>query len=176
MTKEKIKNIARWTSLAPGAALAGWLVWVALQALARVTLWAMNLDSESVAGRAYVETLSGLLAGLVFLYVGIKIAPARRRRVAYVLGGAALLGAGFVLFPALARADYWLVWNVACAIVGAAVVAAAVSEDAAARAHFGIPPHPASGKARRTDAPTLRNPLPPQEAGGEGRVRGVGPP
>jgi len=129
MTGTKIKIVARWASLVPGAALAGWLVWVALQAFARVSLWAMNLDSESVAGRAYVETLSGLLTGLVFLYVGVKIAPARRQRVAYGLGGMGLLAAGFVLSPALARADYWAAWNVACAIVGAAVVAAAIGAD-----------------------------------------------
>jgi len=56
-------------------------------------------------------------------------APARRQRVAYGLGGMGLLAAGFVLSPALARADYWAAWNVACAIVGAAVVAAAIGAD-----------------------------------------------
>jgi hypothetical protein len=129
MSRENIIRVVRWALCAPGAALAGWLAWAALQAFARVSLWAMNLDSESVAGRAYVETLSGLLAGLVFLYAGVKIAPARRKRVAYALGGAGLLAAGFVLFPALARADYWAAWNVACAIIGAAVVVAAVGDD-----------------------------------------------
>jgi hypothetical protein len=129
MSKETILRAARWALCAPGAALAGWLTWAALQAFARVTLWAMNLESETAAGRAYVETLSGLLAGLVFLYLGVKLAPSRRKRVAYVLGGLGLLAAGFVLFPALARADYWTMWNVACAIVGAAVVAATVGDD-----------------------------------------------
>jgi hypothetical protein len=128
-TTANLMRAARWALAAPGAALAGWLTWAALQAFARVSLWAMHLESETVAGRAYVETLSGLLAGLVFLYAGVKLAPARRKRVAYALGGLGLLGAGFVLFPALARADYWAAWNVACAVIGAAVVAAAVGED-----------------------------------------------
>lgn len=131
MNSRRLTILARWAGVAPGAALAGGLTWLALQAFARGTLWAADLDPATAVGHLYVETLSGLPAGAVFVYAGVKIAPAWKKRVAYALGAAAVFGAGFVLFPALGAADYWRAWNAAAALVGAAVVTFAAGDGEA---------------------------------------------
>jgi hypothetical protein len=115
----RLKFYSRWAGVLPAAALAGWLVWLALQAFGRVTMWAINVDPAFGVGRAYVETLSGLIAGVLFLVVGVKLAPGHRRRVAYALAGMALLAGGFLGFPALLAGERWTAWNVACAAVAA---------------------------------------------------------
>ncbi|OQW66961.1 MAG: hypothetical protein BVN29_04810 [Nitrospira sp. ST-bin5] len=122
------KAILRWAALAPGAIAAGWLAWVLVNFLNRLTMSFQGLDPNSFLGRAYIETLSGLIMGAAFVYVGAKIAPAHNKNVSFVLAGIAFMMSGIALFPAIVKPDYWAIWSGLCVGFGAGSVVYSISK------------------------------------------------
>jgi hypothetical protein len=127
-SKNTAKAILRWVALLPGAVAAGWLTWILVSFLNRLTMGFQGLDPNSFLGRAYVETVSGLIMGAAFVYVGAKIAPAHNKNVSFVLAGIALMMSGIALFPAIVKPDYWAIWSGLCVGFGAGAVVYSVSK------------------------------------------------
>jgi hypothetical protein len=118
-----IKNLGRWIAFLPAAALgAVAFYWVAKWGM-KFMLSAPFLDPDSFLLRGFAEFFSSLAMGIAFVYSGVKVAPAHKQQVSYVLSGLGLVVSGMLLYPAIQVENYWSVWSNVWAIAGLAVAA-----------------------------------------------------
>lgn len=110
----------------PAAVLAAWAAWLVIAFLNKVTMGMSGIDPTSFVSRAFIEFASHAAMGAAFVYVGAKVAPMHHKVVAYVLAGAGLVIAGFMLFPALMVSNYWAVWAGLSLILGVGATAYSV--------------------------------------------------
>jgi hypothetical protein len=120
---QDVKNLARWITLVPAAALGAVVFyWFAKWGM-KFMLSAPFLDSESFLLRGFAEFFSSLAMGVAFVYSGTKMAPAHKKQVSYVLSGLGLVVSGMLLYPAIQVQNYWSVWSNLWVIAGLAVAA-----------------------------------------------------
>lgn len=125
--QSQMKVILRWVSFVPAALLAAWLAWLVVAFLNKVTMGMQGIDPNSFLSRVFIEFISHAVMGAAFVYVGAKVAPMHHKVVAYVLAGAGLVLAGFMLFPAFMVSNYWAVWAGLSLILGVGATAYSVS-------------------------------------------------
>jgi hypothetical protein len=97
----RAKIIGRWIVLVPVCVLAAVITPVAVELLVRLTPW--ELDPYSFMGHFGTKTAAGTLSGLVFVYVGVAIAPDKHRAVA-------------------------IAWRDACVTLGACLAAVSIAD------------------------------------------------
>jgi hypothetical protein len=115
----RAKIVGRWIALAPAAALAAFITPATVKYLNQLVWDGWFLGEDSFLGHSYSETLAGLAAGAVFVYLGARIAPYHRQKTAITLAVVALFLTGSAVFADLVMAHYWLAWQGACAAMGA---------------------------------------------------------
>jgi hypothetical protein len=125
--QEQSSPFFRWILCIPAALVAGWLAWFAVSIGNKLTIGSQGLDPNSFLPRLFIETVSHAVMGAVFVYAGAKVAPSSQKTVAYGLSGLALVGAGFMLFPAFLIKDYWAVWAGFSLIFGAGAIAYSIN-------------------------------------------------
>ncbi len=116
----------RWIAVLPAAAVAGYVAWLLVNLLNRVTFFFQGLDPNSLFNRAFIEAASGLAMGAATVYVGAKVAPFHRAVVVFLLAGLSILAAGFLLFPAIVARSGWAIYSAIWWAIGAGAVAWAV--------------------------------------------------
>ena len=85
----------------PAAVLGTWAAWLVVTVLNRLTGFMFTMDPDSLISRIYLETVSGLALGGMFVYAGVIVAPVHRQWVALALGSIGILVGGFMLYPAI---------------------------------------------------------------------------
>jgi hypothetical protein len=122
----KSNPILRWILFLPAACFAAWLTWFVVSVVNRITM-GRYIDPDSFLSRVFIEWISHAAMGAAFVYIGARVAPNHRTKVAYALSCLSLVGAGFLLFPAFLIADYWAVWSGFSLIIGVGATAYSVS-------------------------------------------------
>lgn len=113
---------ARWLAILPGALIAGWAAWAAINLVNRLTFSWQGLNPDWFVSRVYIEGMSHGALGAAGVYAGAKIAPARKAATVFVLAVLFVLGAGFLLFPAIIAANWWAMYGAVALAVGAGSV------------------------------------------------------
>ena len=72
-------DVLRWVALLPAAVLGTWAAWLVVTVLNRLTGFMFTMDPDSLISRIYLETVSGLALGGMFVYAGVIVAPVHRR-------------------------------------------------------------------------------------------------
>ena len=119
--RQQTITVVRWIGVLPCALLGGWLAYVIIGLLQWVTLWFGGIFSPDSFGMQFaVETSRSVAAGAALVYLGVIVAPAHRRPVAYCLAALGVLLVGFSLFPSVWQEDGWAIWSLVCSGVGVA--------------------------------------------------------
>ena len=119
-------TILRWIVLLPSALLAGWLGWLVVSFVNRISFGMMGINPDSFFSRIFIEGVSHGVLGAGVVYVSAKVAPTHKVIVVFVMAGLSLLGAGILLFPAIASKNLWAIFSCICIAIGAGGVAWAV--------------------------------------------------
>lgn len=117
--RNKALDVLRWIGFLPVAMLAAWLAWYLVYILGRFSLGFVGIGPEDFRWKLYFITAGHGLMGAAFVYVGAKVAPFYRVVVALILGGIAIILAGFLLFPAVMARDWWAIWGSLYVAIGA---------------------------------------------------------
>lgn len=115
--------ILRWVAVLPAAAAAGYVGWLLIVLLNRISFSMSGVDPDSFLGRAFIEAASSAVMGAAIVYAGAKTAPSHRRIVVFVMAVLALVSAGVLLYPALLMRSGWAIYSVVWWILGAGGVA-----------------------------------------------------
>ena len=129
-SKEKFKIAIRWVAILPGSILAGWIAWVLVSWVNRITIMPY-VDPNSFMARLHIEFVASVAMSAAFVYCGAKIAPSHNKEVTYVLAMVALVAIGFALFPAVMLKDYWAFWAGLSGIFGVAWVVYSIHHNEA---------------------------------------------
>ena len=124
----------RWLAMLPGALAAGWCAWGVVTLLNRITFSLSGINPDWFVSRLYIEGVSHGVLGAAVVYVGVKIAPARRSEALFALAALSLLGAGLLLFPAFLVGDWWAIYGVVALAVGSSCVVVGFVQEARALA------------------------------------------
>lgn len=119
--------VLRWIALIPAAFLGGWLAWIVVAWGNRITMSMSGVDPSGFLARAFIEFISHCALGAAFIYFGARVAPSRRKVVAYGLTAVGLLMAGGLVLTAVLSSTYWSVWAGLSLAVGLVVAAFAVN-------------------------------------------------
>jgi hypothetical protein len=125
----KTETVLRWIAFFPAAAAAAWIAWFLVKNLNRVSMSFSGFDPDSFLCRVFIDYISHMVLGGVFVFVGAMIAPFHRKVVAFILSVIGLVGAGFTSFPAIIARDYWSLWAIASLIFGLAVSAYSIMKS-----------------------------------------------
>ena|SRR5688500_10412832 len=118
-TPSTVWLVIRWICVLPGALIGGFLAGVLANILNKLSLAWVGFNPEWFVSRLYTDAIANVLLGVAGIYVGAKIAPAYKSRVALALSALMLIAAGFFLFPTVQARDWWGVYATAMLIVGA---------------------------------------------------------
>ncbi len=124
--QSSMMGLLRWVAFFPGALLASWIAWLLYTLVNRLTTGMLGIDPESLLSRGFIEFSSHALMGTVFVYAGAKIAPSHRKLAVCLLAGFGLVTTGFLVFPDVARSNYWALWATVSLILGFAGAAYAI--------------------------------------------------
>jgi hypothetical protein len=127
--KSRFNSIVRWICVFPVACFAAWGAWFIVMVGNRLTIGSQGVDPDAFLMRAFIEAISHGAMGAAFIYFGAKVAPTKKKVVAYALAGVGLVSSGFSLFPAFMISNYWAVWSGLSTVIGLAVTAYSVSTD-----------------------------------------------
>src|SRR4051812_36103261 len=92
---------ARWICVLPGAVVSGVLAGMLANVVNQLSLSWSGVNPEWLIARLYTDAVANIVLGGVGIYVGAKIAPAHKTKVALILSGLALVFGGFVMFPTI---------------------------------------------------------------------------
>ena len=119
----KLTAILRWVLFLPAGILGGWLAYMLVVLLNRLTFLIHGFDPDSFLSKVLILGIGHAVLGAATVWCAARIAPARHNHVALVVAGLALVGSGFLLFPALVQRDYWAVLGALAVCIGAGGVA-----------------------------------------------------
>lgn len=121
--KPKVIMVLRWLFFLPLGAVAAWAAWGIVNGLNRITMWMTGIPPDWFFARLFIELAAGCSMGAAFVYVGTKVAPARKTEVVFVLAGIAILASGIALYPSIVAAAGWAIVSGLAIAFGATVVA-----------------------------------------------------
>ncbi len=130
-------NALRWIAVLPSALLGGWLAWILVKGLNRITFAWQGIDPDSFFSRVFIEGISHGALGAAAVYVGARLAPSHKRIVVFILATLLVAAAGFLLFPAIVLRDWWAVYGVGAVGVGAGGVAWSIYAGDLSESDFG---------------------------------------
>ena len=88
-------TILRWIVLLPSALLAGWLGWLVVSFVNRISFGMMGINPDSFFSRIFIEGVSHGVLGAGVVYVSAKVAPTHKVIVVFVMAGLSVLGGAF---------------------------------------------------------------------------------
>lgn len=112
----------RWLLFLPAAALCAWLSWAAIVFGKTYFMGMTGIILDSPVINTGFSAAGSAALGAVFLWVGIAVAPAGRKNLARILGGAVLLVAAAAGAVALLRGRYGNLADVIAMVAGAVAV------------------------------------------------------
>jgi hypothetical protein len=115
--------LLRWLAFVPCAALAAWLAWLAVFSGIKFILRMKGITLPN--DFTYIvlpRIISSSVLGAVFVYTGLFIAPANRKRVAYILGGLIVALAAGAAYTAVTRMHWWDLVDIAAMSAAAGFV------------------------------------------------------
>ena len=126
----------RWIAFLPAAVLGAWVLWILVTLLSRWSLGWVGVESGSFVDQVFQATTAHAILGLAFVVIGAKVAPGHRRAVVYVLAGIAVLGCGWLLFPAVITRNGWAIVGAIFTALGACGALYSVQHDEGFRRDF----------------------------------------
>ncbi|MBS4028444.1 MAG: hypothetical protein KGZ58_07385 [Ignavibacteriales bacterium] len=96
-TTQLWKTILRWTAVLPVSILGMILAFGLWRLLHKLTV-AGYIDTDSWLNIVFVDIMSNVIAGMAFVYIGFKVAPAYQKTIAIILTGLLLIVSGSSLF------------------------------------------------------------------------------
>ena len=125
----QVIGVLRWVVFLPCAFIGAWLAWYLWTLLNRISFGLAGVDLNSFMSKAFLVFTSNVILGAAFVYIGAKVAPVRKKIVAYVLAVICLVLVGFTLYPAIMTVNYWAIFGGIAIILGCTVTAYAASID-----------------------------------------------
>ena len=120
--QSRVGATLRWVALFPAALLACSAARFLIVLINRIGL-SRYFEPDSLMWQVSDHWVSGLVLGVVFVYVASWIAPMHKKPVAVCAAGFVLVLAGFLLFPSVLVGNYWAIFEIVCMGLGAAGVA-----------------------------------------------------
>lgn len=118
-TMPQWKQTLRWIAFLPVAIIAAVFAQWALRMLNELSMEWSGLNPYGFWSKLGEAVISSAAMGATFVYVGARIAPAKRTHVAYVLTVIAILFSGFASYPAIAQHNWWALIACLATVAGA---------------------------------------------------------
>jgi hypothetical protein len=119
VTKHGLLTVLRWIAVLPVAIVGGVLAGMLSNVLNRFSFGWIGMSTQWWLPRIYIEGMANLIAAATAIYLGAVTAPSHSATVGLVLAGMLLIGEGYVLYPSIARQNWWSVYAGVTVIVAA---------------------------------------------------------
>jgi len=116
-------SVLRWICVLPGAVVGGLVAAGVVNLVNQLTFRWEGFDPESFMSHLYIQGVSSAVLGAATIYIGARVAPAYKTRVALALSGLVLVFGGFTMFPSVLSENWWAVYSTVVMIGAAGTLA-----------------------------------------------------